>query len=143
MKTSRAILVVEDHKDSAAILGRVLSNFGHFVRIAHNIAEAKTLASQNHFDLVICDLGLPDGDGCGLMRDLASQYGLKGVALSGHGMEDDVARAMDAGFSSHVLKPVAINRLLEALDGVAGNSTSSWKSSGIPENTEPGSHRPL
>lgn len=126
MNISRAILVVEDHADSATILGKVLSNVGHIVQIAHNVAEAKTLAARHHFDAVVCDLGLPDGDGCTLMRHLVSQYGLKGVALSGAGMDEDVARALDAGFTSHVLKPVAIDRLLEALNGIAPRCGPAW-----------------
>jgi len=65
--------------------------------------------------LVISDLGLPDGSGCDLMRKLRDEYRLRGIALSGFGMEDDVRQAEEAGFSRHLTKPVDFDVLLSAI----------------------------
>ena len=61
------------------------------------------------------DLGLPDGTGTDLMRELRETHGLRGIALSGYGMEEDIARAREAGFVSHLTKPVDFQQLERAL----------------------------
>ena len=62
---------------------------------------------------MLSDLGLPDGSGQDLMRELASRYGLRGIALSGYGMEEDIRRSREAGFLRHLTKPVDL-QVLEA-----------------------------
>ncbi|MFP5286640.1 MAG: histidine kinase dimerization/phospho-acceptor domain-containing protein [Thermoanaerobaculia bacterium] len=71
-------------------------------------------------DLVIGDLGLPDGSGVELMRELSSRYKLPGIALSGYGMEEDVLQSLEAGFRQHLTKPVNLHSLKEALQEVGG-----------------------
>jgi CheY-like chemotaxis protein len=71
------------------------------------------------FDLVVSDLGLPDGSGLDVMRRLARQ-GVPGIALSGYGMEEDLRRSREAGFACHLTKPVSLERLERALREVAG-----------------------
>lgn len=115
---SKSILVVEDHVDSASSLARILSRQGHRVSIAASIREANALAAGHRFDVALCDLGLPDGDGCDLMRELAARYGLKGIALTGFGMPADLERVTAAGFSAHVLKPISFDHLLTVLQEV-------------------------
>ena len=66
-------------------------------------------------DLVISDLGLPDGTGLDLMRELGGRYGLRGIALSGYGMDEDIQRSRDAGFAPHLTKPVTLQMLQEAI----------------------------
>lgn len=75
------------------------------------IVVAVAAAGANKFDLVISDLGLPDGTGNELMETLRTDYGLQGVALSGYGMEEDVVRSRAAGFVAHLTKPIRITEL--------------------------------
>jgi PAS domain S-box-containing protein len=100
------ILLVEDHADTAEQLARLLRRVGHQVITAGTLAEAHDRASVNPFDLLLSDLGLPDGNGHELMRDFAGRYGVPGIALSGYGMEEDVQESLAAGFSRHLTKPV-------------------------------------
>jgi len=79
------------------------------------------LAATQEFDLVISDLGLPDGTGIQLMQTLRSRHGLRGIALTGYGMEDDIARAREAGFISHLIKPVQFSELRTVLSSLAGS----------------------
>jgi two-component system, chemotaxis family, CheB/CheR fusion protein len=113
------LLLVEDHADTARVLRRVLEHAGYSVKHAASLAEARELAATNAFELVISDVGLPDGSGLELMRSLHSSYGLRGIALSGFGTDDDRTASHAAGFAEHLTKPVdwpqlrgAIERLL-------------------------------
>lgn len=122
------ILLVEDHADTLRILNRLLQNSGAIVTAVPTMAAALAAAETAHgraerFDLVISDLGLPDGDGRELMSRLRERYGLTGIALSGYGMEEDVEKSRAAGFSEHLIKPVKIAELLQALARVAGGKT--------------------
>jgi PAS domain S-box-containing protein len=110
------ILFVEDHKDTARVLGRILENAGFDVNHADNLAKARELAAGRRFDLVISDVGLPDGSGLDLMRDLRETQGLTGIALSGFGTDDDVAASTAAGFTEHLTKPVDWERLRSAIE---------------------------
>jgi CheY-like chemotaxis protein len=107
------ILLVEDHIDSARALAKLLSSAGYVVRTAHTVAAALELAAQTHFDLLISDLGLPDASGYDLMEAMRARHGdgIKGIALSGYGMEEDLKRSRDAGFCDHVVKPVNVPQL--------------------------------
>ncbi len=109
------ILLVEDHADTAEIIARLLRRSGHDVIHAGSIAAARRTAEKEmriaRFDLVVSDLGLPDGSGLELMRELSTEYGLRGVALSGFGMDSDRAQSAAAGFSRHLTKPIDIAAL--------------------------------
>ena len=121
-----AILLVEDHVDTARVLRRILEHAGFEVAHAGTVTAARELASSRRFDLVISDVGLPDGTGVELMRDLHSQYRLSGIALSGFGTDDDVAASSAAGFSEHLTKPVDWPQLRSAIDRVlAAKSANS------------------
>jgi CheY-like chemotaxis protein len=104
------ILLVEDHDDTRRSMARLLSA-KHRVRDASSIAGALKVAAEEHFDLVISDVGLPDGSGLDLMRRLREQHGIQGICLSGFGMEDDIASSAAAGFSRHLTKPVDLRQL--------------------------------
>src|SRR5438477_1308556 len=105
------ILLVEDHEDTARALRRMLENAGYQVGYASSLASARDLAAKRRFQLVISDLGLPDGSGLDLMGELGDSGQLRGIALSGFGSENDVAAAKAAVFAAHFTKPVDWERL--------------------------------
>ncbi|MFP5286119.1 MAG: ATP-binding protein [Thermoanaerobaculia bacterium] len=110
------LLLVEDHADTAAAMADLLGTLGHEVTVAGSLAGAREAAQgrELELDLVISDLGLPDGSGLDLMRELAS-HGLRGIALSGYGMDEDIQRSREAGFIHHLTKPVTLQMLQEAI----------------------------
>jgi PAS domain S-box-containing protein len=110
------ILLVEDHEDTARVLGRILQSGGYTVARAATVAAAKQLGALRRFDLVISDVGLPDGSGLDLMRHLQKAHGLIGIALSGFGTEDDIGASLNAGFAEHLTKPVDWERLKAAIE---------------------------
>lgn len=109
------ILLVEDHDATRVAIGRLLGRRGYRVDLAPNSAEALRLAAENRYALVLSDIGLPDADGYTLMKRLREGYGLRGVALTGYGMEDDIERGRAAGFEAHITKPVDVNKLTAVL----------------------------
>jgi len=110
-KPSADILLVEDHEDTARALRRMLENAGYQVGYASTLASARDLAAKRRFQLVISDLGLPDGSGLDLMNQLRHSGQVNGIALSGFGADCDVAAAKAAGFAEHFTKPVDWERL--------------------------------
>jgi CheY-like chemotaxis protein len=112
------ILVVDDHKDTVDVLARVLKSFGHHVQPAFSIAEARQFCGSKEFDLLLCDIGLPDGDGWEL-AEVAREHGMHAIALTGHGMAADVQRSSACGFGAHLLKPILFEDLQKAIDRVA------------------------
>ena len=111
----RYVLLVDDHLDTCLGMSRLLRRRGYKVAVAHSVAEAKAQAEEENFDLLISDIGLPDGTGFDLMNHLRARGGPPGIALSGFGMESDIDKSKDAGFSEHLTKPVAIDRLDAAM----------------------------
>jgi len=112
------ILLVEDHEPTRTCLARLLRHRYYEVVTAATVAEARDLASKRDFQLLISDIGLPDGSGYDLMVELSKQRPLKGIALTGYGMEQDIARSRDAGFLAHLTKPVGIQSLETALSTI-------------------------
>jgi PAS domain S-box-containing protein len=111
-----SILLVEDHADTAQLIGLLLRDDGHNVQMAGGVAEALARFRERHIDLVLSDLGLPDGSGHDLMRHLlALRPDLQAIALSGYGADSDLRMSRDAGFAEHLTKPVSVERLREAI----------------------------
>lgn len=110
------ILLVEDHEPTRVTLKRLLIRRGYPVVDAESVETALAAAAESRFALVLSDIGLPDGDGYMLMRKLSEAYGLKGIALTGYGMEEDHAKSAAAGFIAHLTKPVSVSVLERALD---------------------------
>jgi PAS domain S-box-containing protein len=110
------ILLVEDHADTAGAMAELFAALGARITVAGSIAAALAAAERGGIDLVISDLGLPDGDGRDLMRRLAAAHGLRGIALSGYGKEDDVESSRAAGFALHLTKPVTAETLRAAIE---------------------------
>lgn len=110
------ILLVEDHLDTQQMMRRLLSSFGHMVQVAATMADALSMAQEAVFDLVICDVGLPDGSGIDLMKRLHAERGLNGIALSGYEEADQASKRQGSGFVAHLTKPVKF----EDLEAVIG-----------------------
>jgi len=117
-KDSIRILLVEDHEPTRTSLARLLMHRYYEVITASCVAEARELANAKEFHLIISDIGLPDGNGYDLMRELRKSRPIKGIALTGYGMEHDVSRSQNAGFMTHLTKPVGIQSLESALNAV-------------------------
>ena len=109
------ILLVEDHEPTRASLTHLLSRRNYKVTPVGSLAEARSLVGKKKFHLLISDIGLPDGNGCDLMEELRQHSQLKGIALTGYGMEHDVNRSYAAGFAAHLTKPVRMELLDDAL----------------------------
>jgi len=113
------LLVVEDHADTSRSLAQTLSRHGFLVTVVMDGESGLALTAAQPFDLLLSDLQLPKMSGYALMELVAERHGIPGIAVSGSGMKDDVARAREAGFSEHLIKPVTITRLIEAIERAA------------------------
>ncbi|HVU18268.1 MAG TPA: response regulator [Candidatus Didemnitutus sp.] len=111
----RRVLLVEDHKPTSVALSQLLNRRNFQVVEAACVADALGVAKRESFDLLISDIGLPDGNGYELMTELRGRQGLVGIALTGYGMEEDVSKSQAAGFVAHLTKPVTVQALDRAL----------------------------
>ena len=112
------ILLVEDHESTAQILARLLRRAGHEVDVACSVAGAKAIFDRREFDLIISDLGLPDGSGLDLFRYMNERRATEGIALSGYGMQTDVDASLAAGFREHLVKPIDWPKLEAVIDHI-------------------------
>jgi PAS domain S-box-containing protein len=116
MERGLRILLVEDHADTVKILTWLLKSAGHLVETAGDIRTALERIGHEEFDLLISDLGLPDGSGVDLMRELRLRgYKLPGIALTGYGQQEDVQRTRQVGFDRHLTKPIELEQLERAI----------------------------
>lgn len=113
------VLLVEDHEPTRQALAQLLIRRHYDVVEAGSVGEAMTAAEARKFDLLITDIGLPDGDGYQLMRALGRSQNIKGIALTGYGMDADIERSRLAGFAIHLTKPIRVQPLDAALASVA------------------------
>lgn len=115
------VLLVEDHPDTRDVLAGLLGAASYEVETASSVEAALQLAAAERFDVVVSDLGLPDGTGYELMRQLRDRYGMKGIALSGYGMDEDQRRSREVGFLEHIVKPVNLNQLVAVIQRIVSN----------------------
>ena len=124
-KSARAksprVLVVDDEPALVETLRSLLGGSLH-CRVSHavNVKEARQALARQEFDLLITDVMLPDGSGLELMRQIQQEHAIRGIAVSGYGMEKDLAGSREAGFSAHIVKPVNVQALLGAIQDLAG-----------------------
>jgi DNA-binding response OmpR family regulator len=109
------ILLVEDNDATRHSLQKLLAARNFEVRTAATVEDAWALVADSEFDVLISDIGLPDGDGFLLMHELKDRFGISGIALTGFDLEDDFKLSKEAGFSVHLTKPVDVSVLDEAL----------------------------
>jgi CheY-like chemotaxis protein len=109
-RQSMRVLLVEDHEDTNRSLTNLLRRRGYQVQSALTFQSALELSATEKFDVLISDLGLPDGNGIDLIKKLAPKPPL-GIALTGFGMEQDIRKSREAGFQHHLVKPIDLNKL--------------------------------
>ncbi len=119
--TGNRILLVEDHPDTLQVLSRLLKSLGYRVQAAGSVREALQLARQEKFELLISDIGLPDGSGNEIARELRAGQGIHAIALSGFGHDDDIRQSREAGFEQHLTKPINFQILRDTIRAVLAN----------------------
>ncbi|HEX3758777.1 MAG TPA: ATP-binding protein [Kofleriaceae bacterium] len=115
---TRRILVVDDNEDARGLLADILSQLGHDVRAVGDGPQALAMLREFTPDVAVLDIGLPGMDGYELAAQLHRALpgsGVRVIALSGYGQASDRARSEAAGFAGHLVKPVEVRRLLEAI----------------------------
>ena len=112
---SLRILVVEDHGETLQTLSHLLSHFGHEISMADGARSALEFVESKQFDVVLSDIGLPDGSGYDVIAQAKRKQPVKGVALTGFGKEEDFKRSKEAGFDFHLTKPVDFHELRTVL----------------------------
>ena len=115
---SLRILLVEDHSDTRQTLSRLLTHFGHQISVADNTQSALEMVQSGKFDVVLSDIGLPDGSGYEVICQAKRKRPVKGVAITGFGTDEDVRRGKEAGFDFHLVKPIDFHELRNVLDKV-------------------------
>lgn len=113
------VLVVEDHEPTRKAVEHLLKRRGHIVFSVSTVADALATSQQNQFDLLFSDIGLPDGNGCDLLTAIRKVHPVLGIAVTGYGMESDVRRTAEAGYLTHLTKPITSQTLDAALALVA------------------------
>lgn len=115
-----SVLLVDDHRPTCQALSRFLARRGFRPFIAMSLAEARAVAAEHKVDVLVSDIGLPDGTGYELLEELRrTQPDISGIAVSGYGMPDDLERSRQAGYTSHCTKPIRIEVIEQALARIA------------------------
>jgi CheY-like chemotaxis protein len=116
---SLRILIVEDHGETLHALSRLLSHFGHEISAANDAQNALNIINSKEFDVVLCDIALPDGNGYDLIAEAKRKRPVKAVALTGFAATEDIERGKEAGFDFHLAKPVDFHELRTVLGQIA------------------------
>jgi signal transduction histidine kinase/ActR/RegA family two-component response regulator len=118
------VLLVDDHADTMRVMKRILSSWGLQPTCADCISAALEAASRASFNLLISDIGLPDGSGCELIERLRATNPMPAIALSGFGMDADVRRSLAAGFDAHLTKPANLDELQRVINRLTESKKS-------------------
>jgi CheY-like chemotaxis protein len=129
-KEGLQIHLVENHPDTLKYLGLFVEGLGHVTHRARSMKEAVSLLQKLPCDVLISDIGLPDGDGWELLRYLRKEEGrdIYAVAMSGFGMYADQVKSRAAGYRHHLLKPFDPEKL-EIILHEAGRELAGKESS--------------
>jgi len=126
------ILVVENHPDTREFLVLMLQGLGYEVVAADSMAAALTQSTKARFDVLISDIGLPDGDGWRLLARMKARPPFT-IAMSGFGMSADRIRSKQAGYRHHLVKPMG----LEQLEGILQEAVRELRGGGRPKKRAP------
>jgi CheY-like chemotaxis protein len=110
------IFVVEDHGDSLEVLRIYLEHCGYVVLSARSKGEALKEIPTAYCDVLLSNIGLPDGNGWDLVREVGKLRPLYAIAMSGYGMKADRDRSAEAGFRHHLIKPIPVKKLTDLLE---------------------------
>jgi PAS domain S-box-containing protein len=122
-RATTTILLVEDNPDSLRALSMSLSMLGYKVRPANSLRTALAAAENGGYDLILSDLELGDGTGLDLLRSMGTGRSVPAIALTGYGSEEDRKMCLDAGFQTHITKPVETRQLHEAIQSIIHKET--------------------
>jgi DNA-binding response OmpR family regulator len=114
------ILFVEDDPDTASAMARLLTYHGHQVQTAASVGEALSAWRGGQFDLLITDIGLPDGSGLNILRALSESHPVKAIVISGLGLDEQLQESREAGIAEHLVKPVSLNVLQASIRRLTG-----------------------
>jgi len=120
-----SILLIEDHVDTADVMAQLIRALGHDVRVVGRVADALAAAQAIRFDLVVSDVGLPDGTGLDFVKAFRAHSDVPAVAMTGFGSDEDIRRCLDAGFTAHLTKPVNFAQLEQLIEDAARRSAAA------------------
>ena len=114
------ILVVEDERQMADLLGTGLTEEGHVVYVARTGPDGLAAAETGHYDVILLDIMLPDLDGVSIAKRLRAEHNLTPILmLTARDAREDIVRGLDAGADDYLVKPFAFDVLLARLRAVA------------------------
>lgn len=114
----KRILLVDDHVDTINAVRVLLERRGYEVATAHSVSDARKAFDTSEFDLLISDIGLPDGTGHELLMGLIAEHPVRAIAMSGYGTDQDIRNSREAGFAHHLTKPFNFKHLHETIERV-------------------------
>ncbi len=112
------ILLVEDDEGTSAVMSRLLMRMGYSVSCAGSMAAALDIVDSERVDILLSDIGLPDGSGYELMAQVRQRCGAVGVAMTGFDRPEDLEASRAAGFVNHLVKPIDFSLLQEMLAAI-------------------------
>jgi CheY-like chemotaxis protein len=118
-KTALRVLIVDDHLDSLNCIARLFQMRGYATLVADCCRGALAAAEDGRVDVVVSDVGLPDGDGIALLEELKARYGIPSVALTAHVMPADVRRYDRSDIDCYFAKPARIDELVRVVASLA------------------------
>ena len=113
------ILLIEDHVDTADVMAQLIRGMGHDVTVVGRVDDALAATQSATYDLIVSDVGLPDGTGLDFVKAFREHSDVPAVALTGFGTDEDVRRCLAAGFTSHLTKPVNFTQLEQLIENAA------------------------
>jgi CheY-like chemotaxis protein len=117
------VLLIEDHEDTALIIARGVQTMGHSVVRANSVASAVAILTREQFDVIVSDIGLPDGNGIPLIYAVREFCQAPAIAITGYGNREDIERCLRAGFNRHLTKPVTFDTLRQTIAEVCAHTT--------------------